>query len=686
MRRYRLWLCLSLGFPLLLWAAASAQEADFPTLDAIARLDIPAYDYGDTIRRYALGAGDALPPIFAAGYQLGNRETFHLQDSEGVHSETVLAELRSVTPQVLLWVQASAQYSHARAMATAQWAEARLLTPVRQLLGYRQPPGIDGDPRLTILLIDKPGFWARGYFDSASLLPRALLPNSNEREMLVANLARRDGAYRNDADIRATIAHEYQHNLMRLRDANEAAWLDEGLAVFFEQFSGAGAISDYAAAFLAAPNTSLKTMYASADVYADFGAAGLFIFYLAERFGEGILARLHAESADGWRAVQAVLRGYDADADAIFADWALANYLLDAERGYGYRGLDASLQGARPAATLSRFPAAHQGSLPQYSSEYLALELPEAAALSLRWTAAPLARLIDSAPAEGDFFYYAATADNANSRLTRAFDLSAAAEDIWLEFKIWHDLVAGEEWAQLAVSRDAGASWRKLNSRRDRSRPDTYSGYSGGWLQESISLAEYRGERIQLRFEVFSRADTRYRGLAIDDLRLDAIGFRDGFEAPDAAWNAEGWLRTDNRLPNRAWLQVLQEAGAELELTRQLMTGAGALTVPLRPGARRAHIAISPIVPLSAYESAYQLDITLLDAAGQTISGGRDCQLRATHGLNFRETPGGLILGLLPQGTEVSALAREGDWYQVEYGGETGWIHAGYVTRRGDCA
>ena len=62
-----------------------------------------------------------------------------------------------------------------------------------------------------------------------------------------------------------------------------------------------------------------------------------------------------------------------------------------------------------------------------------------------------------------------------------------------------------------------------------------------------------------------------------------------------------------------------------------------------------------------------------------------DCQVKTTHGLNFRETPGGERIGSVPEGASMPARARTPGWFRVEYNGATGWISADYVTTEGDC-
>ena len=191
--------------------------------------------------------------------------------------------------------------------------------------------------------------------------------------------------------------------------------------------------------------------------------------------------------------------------------------------------------------------------------------------------------------------------------------------------------------------------------------------------------------RILLRFETYTEVSSTYRGMAIDDLRIDAIRFHDGFERPDEDWVAEGWLRTDNRLPQRVWLQIAQETPDGLRLSRHLMSASGEIIVDLLPDVWSAHVAISPILPRNALPTEYALTLRLFDSAGAPMAAARGCRVRTTHGLNFRAAPHGEKIGLLPQGTTVPALNRRAGWFKVAYDGALGWISGDYVSTRGNC-
>ena len=681
---------------LFLLSPIQAQEDEFPTLDALAELQIPEYDHADFTSRFEEVDISFSPPSSPPLYQVGDRESFFV--SLTGPRESAPFELRGMTENVLIWVHEPVAFSRNEGQALAERVEEEVVGWFQQFLDYQQPPGIDGDPRLTVLMIQQ-RYASIAFFDQASVLPRGVQPISNERELLVLDFYGFDGTDRREYAIIGAIAQSYQELLLHMRDAHEELWLVKGLSTYVDHSFGAqlftfGQFDE----FFQAPNTRSNAFQISGRespcCSAQTGAAGLFLIYVAEQYGDEIIARIHAESDDGWRSIDKVLREYaGVPADEVFADWVIANYYREGDGRFGYQDLPGDLSPAQPVATLRSFPALHSGSLPSYSSEYVAVDTRDAAAISLQFTQAPEGSLIDDSPYEGDHFYFAATAGRSNSRLTRAIDLTEV-DNASIEFKIWHDLIQPWEYAHAAVSADGGESWDILKGSHstdkddnDNSVTDRYTGRSDGWLEESISLDDYTGHPILIRFETVNRSIvSTYRGMAIDDLRIDAINFQDGFEAPDDAWTAEGWLRSDNRLPNRTWLQVVQETDTGVEVSRSLMTGPGDMTVDLQPGVEGALIAISPIVPLTGFPTDYSLAVNLLDADGEAIVVDRDCKVTTTTGLNFRDAPNGSKIGLIPQGTAVWALDSSEGWFQVEYEDQRGWISGGYVTTEGSCA
>ena len=683
----------------LLWLLlpALAQDAAYPTLEALATLEIPAFSYVDMVGRMSGRDTSYAPPAEPPVYEIGARESFTLIWGQDIYFERVEMELRGMTERVLIWVQDGIDYPRWRARQMAQRLETYVLDPMQRLFQYAEPPGVDGDPRLYVVLMLDPDGASLGYFQETSTRPRRLYAESNQHEMLVVNLHKDEEYDFFDDILIEVVAHEYLHILHHHSDFGEELWLNEALASYAgyiasKPFLERGSTHAFADSFLEAPQTGLTQWQATEEKLPKYGAALLFVLYLAERFGEDIVADLLKESANGWNSVVKVLREHtDVSADEVFADWVVANYFLDYRRGYGYKTLEADFTEAEPAASYNSFPATHDGYLPQYGTDYILVDVRGGDALNLRLRQARDARLIDEDTVEGDHFYYAMTTDDGYSALTREFDLTEV-DRATLELRVWHDLDADDEYGFVTISKNNGATWGTLSGVFTNS-PDVYqdfyySGYTGrtaNWLPESIRLSDYLPGRILLRFEVVSSYATTYGGFAIDDLRIRAIDYQEGFEAPDESWDADGWVRTDNRLPNKTWLQVVQDTRDGLHISRSLIHGNGDLMVDLQPGVSQVLVAVSPVVPRTSLKTEYELELYLMNAAGEVMVVSRECTVTTTHALNFRATPNGNKIGLVPKGTALDASDRDGDWFMVTFNGVAGWVHGDYVHTAGNC-
>ncbi len=69
---------LSFIVMLLLHLPLLAQESDFPTLDALANLDTPAFDYADMVGRMSRMNPLHEPPASPPQYEIGDRDWFSL--------------------------------------------------------------------------------------------------------------------------------------------------------------------------------------------------------------------------------------------------------------------------------------------------------------------------------------------------------------------------------------------------------------------------------------------------------------------------------------------------------------------------------------------------------------------------------------------------------------------------------
>ncbi len=62
-----------------------------------------------------------------------------------------------------------------------------------------------------------------------------------------------------------------------------------------------------------------------------------------------------------------------------------------------------------------------------------------------------------------------------------------------------------------------------------------------------------------------------------------------------------------------------------------------------------------------------------------------NCEITTVHVMRHRKLPAGVITGLVPAQTTLSASARTADWIRAAYEDRDGWIAAWLLTLEGDC-
>jgi hypothetical protein len=211
--------------------------------------------------------------------------------------------------------------------------------------------------------------------------------------------------------------------------------------------------------------------------------------------------------------------------------------------------------------------------------------------------------------------WYSNKGDYSDTALTRAFDLSAV-DSATLNYRAWYHIESLWDFGYVMVSADDGDSWDILatphttaENPHNTGYGPGYTGESGGWVEESISLDAYAGSEILVRFELITDDAITQPGLVIDDVSIPEIGYAGDFESSADGWIGEGWIRTDNVLPQQAWVQAAQRVGDEVKVTRWLAPSEGRWTLPLDANASQVVVAVSPFAPVTTVPAPYTLSI-----------------------------------------------------------------------------
>ncbi len=492
-----------------------------------------------------------------------------------VETYRVTATLRHVTPHLYMWVQNDLEVQQEALERSAQIFEQTTYPTIRQYFGSEWNPGIDNDPRLTVLNARFSG--ATGYFAGSDEYLADVMPYSNQREMFYINPDRAEpGTLAYDT----TLAHEFQHMVHWFADSNEDTWVTEGASELAAHLCGYPRDARISL-FAGIPDTQL-TDWESYRATQHYGASFLFLTYFAERFGPEMTRQLVANEGNGIGGFEAVLQEHATGLSFqdLIADWVITNY-LDAEGDtihppYTYKGLDVQVSVEH---TISSYPAQGDGTVHQYAADYIELQ-PSKQDVRLDFSGPATVKLVPNQAHSGKYQWWSNRGDSSNMTLTRAFDLTAV-ERASLEAWLWYDIEEGWDYAYVEASADGGATWQILPGQyttadnpsgnsygagytglsiadRSASRREDAAPPSAEWIHERFDLSSYAGQEVWIRFEYLTDEAVHRPGLCVDDIAIPEVGYYHDAEDGDDEWVAEGFIRSDNTVPQGFIVQLIR--------------------------------------------------------------------------------------------------------------------------------
>jgi len=548
------------------------------TLDTLKTTIVPENDPVDLAERF-LGLSnipDSVDPP-SSPLQLGDRRDFWVTDTSTDETFQTEAVLRYAGPEIYFWIEDGVSYDEGELIALAQNFENEVIPTNRDFFGSEWNPGIDGDPHIYILYTTNVGITTAGYFSSADSLHPLAHEYSNAVEMFVLNA---DNSFLDETYTYGVLAHEFQHMIHWYQDRNETSWLNEGLSELATLLNGF-AHTGFGSLYTSSPDLQLNDWPADSDeTPPHYGAGFLFVSYFLERFGNEATQALVAHPANGLSSVDAVLsefsysdelNGGAIGADDVVLDWMVSNYLLDgsvADGRYTYPQYTDLVDRARPTEWISDCSSGvRPKDVRQYGADYIRFDCD--GQLTLRFEGSTQTGLLPESPYSGDYAFWSNKGDESDMTLTRSFDFSDASAPLKLTYQTWFDIELDWDYLYLLVSTDDGDTWDFLSTPSGTETDPNgnnygigYSGYSGGesggvWIQESVDLSDFAGQEVLLRFEYVTDAAVNGEGLLLDDIAIEAIAYFSDFENDDGGWEAQGFARVQNLLPQTFRLALI---------------------------------------------------------------------------------------------------------------------------------
>jgi hypothetical protein len=532
------------------------------TLDTLREVAVPISDHHDLARRIG-GVLEEIPSVItqdAVTLEVGARERFTVSN-QVTGDFQVEAILRGISSHVYIWIQEGVSFEQSAVDRMASAFENRIYPTNREFFGNERSPGIDGDEHVYILVARGLGLGIGGYFSSADSLHPLAHPSSNAHEMFVLNA---DNLELGSDITLGVLAHEFQHMIQWNHDRNETTWMSEGLAeiaAFLNGYDPGGAD----ALFAEEPDLQLND-WPEDDTVPHYGASFLFLSYLMDRIGQDAMQVVARSPERGLASIDAVLdqlmladpeTGAFVSTDDIFFDWVITNFLHDqiANDRFDYLSY---VEAPRVLQTdvirnCDRGPWIYD--VHQYAADYVRF-LCEGS-YTLRFEGEREVPLLPAGAYSGEFSFWSNKGDMSDMRLTRAFDLTDQAAPITLTYWTWYQIENNWDYMYLLASID-GERWEMLQppSVTDSNPHGNNFGFgytnkprSSDWVQEGVDLSRFAGQQVWIRFEYVTDDAVNGEGMLVDDIQIPEIGYFTDFEQDDGGWEAEGWVRVKNVLP-----------------------------------------------------------------------------------------------------------------------------------------
>jgi immune inhibitor A len=603
---------------------------DYFTEQSLAEVVIPTRDLRELALRLRPDV-DKIPEVVneeEPNFAVGDRINFWVSNVDNKRRFQITAQVIHKTDVAYAWVEVDQPYDSKEIAHSVDQFSTVIYPRVREFFGSEWNPGVDNDPRLHILHATGLGRGLAGYYNSADQFSRLANEFSNEKEIFYVNLdwLKRSRDY---TAYEALLAHEFQHMVHWYNDRNEETWINEGLSELAVDVSGYRNNHSFAHVYASRPDTQLNAWGRHASGNAEhYGASYLFMAYLLQRFGEEVTRAIVAHPANGITGITLALQetGHDLTFDEVFADWLVANY-VDEPNAHGLTGVYGYQEMKAPRPVLDqyyqRFPVSTRSTTVQnYGVDYIGLG--GRGNVTVHFAGETETKLADVPANEGSLIWWSNRADQSNSRLTRLFDFTDVepGEELILSAMFWYDIEDDYDYGYVVASRD-GEKWEILPGQLTTAENPTGNnfghGYTGAsdpdgmgapqWMEESFDLSAYAGEEVWLRFEYVTDDAVTHPGWFIDHLSIPAIGYYDDFEEGAEGWESEGWILTDNRLPQQWLLQlILLERGRLAEVRQISVDSLGRATIEVPPlrGNSEAILTISGVTPFTTETAAYE--------------------------------------------------------------------------------
>lgn len=320
--------------------------------------------------------------------EVGDVEVFNTVNLAKDSPERIRAVLRKIGSHCYIYVEQGRKVEDAVLNKILAHFDRKIYPEVRSMFGSEWSPGIDGDKRITLLLLDirdsyDPGRGRReftaGYFNPKDELVRSRWAHSNQREMLYLDIYPGDPA---SVKFLSVIAHEFQHMVHWHNDPKEYDWVDESLSQLAPFLCGYGhppQLLPFARSF-----DNNMCAWSRDNTLANYGQVYLWAYYISTHISttderrRAFVRKMVEQKSQGLSGLNAAIKkqGIKNNVANLFRSFCLANFLNDARIARGAYGYDKHLAKfqLKPDLRVSGNPAAGKASVKCWSARALLVD------------------------------------------------------------------------------------------------------------------------------------------------------------------------------------------------------------------------------------------------------------------------------------------------------------------------
>jgi hypothetical protein len=621
------------------FARSPVTSEEQETFDSLANLD---FNQKDPLAlavelRGVLGPIDPIVATEAPTLEVGVNQDFWILNQDTLEWGEVTCRLERVTDHAYLWFDVTRPLKETEKMDRAAEAFEVIYGKGTTFFGSEANPGIDGDPHTYILHVAGTAICnvteetshqcgILGYFASTHALPTSVEPHSNQHEMFVMNIDRGVGG----PGYESTLVHEFRHMIEDNYGRNDDGWSVEGTAVFAQHLIG-----DWLDPSLRGSeftnNTDIQlNAWTKGNTIPHYGKGYLFVRYIYERIGDEAFRAWTQYPGRAFFALDAILDefGFEFNALDLWLDWTVSISLIGYNQipeVYGFGddpfGIGDLFEVEQTSKnTVNKFPRDFEEDVRQYAFDIYDVRGSQTTRVDFVGST-KTAVLNNVVPPSGQHMWYSGRSNESAMTLTREVDLGGV-DSATLNYSVFYRIENEWDFAHVLVSTDGGQTWENLvtenmgskdggNDPGDLSATDYfYTGMGREWIEESIDLSVYAGQKIYLRFMYITDLAYTDPGMLVDNISIPEIGFYDDVENIDQGWEAEGFTRVTAYVPQRFHLIMINfdaDGVPVVEILEISDDNTASFEILLTEESRRAHLIVAASNPLIMTPGFYQL-------------------------------------------------------------------------------